>query len=94
MQLVDRSACASKKGVTVWGRNNALRTSVKKPRADSMLKVGNHLRDRRRRYTELGGRSTHAAGLDHGEEHKQVAQPQTAANFLIPLNAFRYKAFS
>jgi hypothetical protein len=48
MQLVDRSACASKKGVAVWGRNDTLRTSVKKPRADSMLKVGNHLRDRRR----------------------------------------------
>src|SRR5262249_26613620 len=86
LELVENDGPALEQGAAVDRRLDTLRIAVKQAHAEGMLQIGDHLGDGRLRNAEMCRRLGHAAALHDGEEHVEIAQPETAANLAFPVD--------
>jgi hypothetical protein len=71
-QFVEYGSTAFEQGPTIDRWLDTLRSPIEKAEADSMLNIGNGLRNRRLRDRKVGSRLSHAARSRDGEQDVQV----------------------
>src|SRR5882672_2887304 len=90
-QLIEHSPCARQQGISEQGRLDTARMAVEKSYAQRGLKIGNHLRDRGLRYSELRRGLRHAPMLNNREKQVQVPQRKAPANLAVRIEISRHR---
>ena len=83
LQIIKSHCAALEQRAAVDRGLYPLRTTVEQRHAESMFQGSDDLRYRGLRDAELVRGLGHAAGLHHGEEHMQVAQPQAPPDVAV-----------
>ena len=90
-QLVECHPAAREQRAGIHRRLDAARAAIEKPRAQSMLQIGDHLRHGWLGNPELYRRLGQAARLHDREEHAQVPQAQASADVIVPVGYLDHK---
>jgi hypothetical protein len=86
LQFIEHGSTASEQRVTVHGRLNPLRASIKQPHTERLLKIGDRIGNSGLGNAKLSSRLGHAAALNSREECMQVPQLEPAADLTFPVD--------
>ena len=91
LQLVEGRTAAVQQGAAVNRRLDAARGAIQQFCPNRVLQVGDQLRHRWMRHSEVGSRFCKTAVLHDREEHMQIPQLQAPANVTVPVDDFCHK---
>src|SRR5262249_4863057 len=83
-QVVEDHNATLEQRAAICGGFDALRSTIKKANAESMLHISNRLRDGRLGYRQVGSCLRHATPMRDGEESVEVPQFEPTPDLIVP----------